>query len=251
MNDATRSLMLEIARCSNIGLCRADPSHPCNQIVGSQGLADLHLPEPWCGNLEHAPILFVSSNPGIAAEEQFPTAAWSDDEVVDYFANRFGGGRREWIREGNRRLNQDGNHSRARPYWSNIKRRAREILGRDPVPGADYAITEIVHCKSRRETGVRAALGECSGRYLQRVLRASGATAVVAIGDKVRHYLLDLLSIECSGGLSDPLLLEGRQRVVVFLGHPAGPKPKSIEKCLSAAERRVLRRLLTGHTSGT
>lgn len=246
MEPTVRTLLLNIARCTNLEACKTSPEHPCSRIVGAQqvGQAALHLPEPWSGDIEMAPILFVSSNPGGSADELFPTWGWPDDDLVDYFANRFGGGRKPWILDGNRRLNLDGKHSGARPYWSNIKKRAREILGREPVPGVDYAITEIVHCKSRQEIGVTEALAECSGRFLRRVLRASAAAVIVAVGGKVRRHLLEELDLRGAGALLGPQPLEGKERVVLCLGHPAGPKPKRLGNCLSAAEIQRLRQFV-------
>lgn len=250
LEPATRTLLLEIARCFNLVQGMKEAAHPCSQIVGMQKreMAGIHLPEPWCGDIEKAPVLFVSSNPGFTTEELFPSMSWQDDDIADFFAHRFGGGRRPWILDGNRRLNIDGTHSVARPYWSSIKRRAGEILGREPAPGVDYAMTEIVHCKSRKEMGVKAALAECSGRYLRRVLQASGAAVIVGIGGKVRQYLLNLLGLEGPGGLIGPMHLEGRDRVVMFLGHPAGAKAKKLANCLSAAEQQRLRAFLTIRT---
>ena len=43
------------------------------------------------------------------------------------------------------------------------------------VIGLDYALTEVVRCKSRQERGVPEALGTCSSRYLARTLELSAA----------------------------------------------------------------------------
>lgn len=247
MNQGVRDLLLEIARCENVARCRfSETAHPCSRIVATQSgdLATMHVPEPWCGRIESAPILFVSSNPGIADEEEFPTRTWADDDIVDYFAQRFGGGRQPWIVDGRRRLNRDGSHSKALPYWSNMRERAREILARDPVPGDDYAITEIVHCKSRQEAGVREALDECAGRYLHRVLEVSAARVLVAIGDKAWNLLTTLLSIRGQGPLIGPVVVGGTGRLLVALGHPAGSKPKKLSTCLSAEQQQQVREFL-------
>lgn len=242
MKQEVQALLLEIARCENVARSRSpDTAHPCSRIVATQPgeLATMHVPEPWCGRIESAPILFVSSNPGIADEEEFPTRAWADDDIVDYFAQRFSGGRKPWIVDGRRRLNRDGSYSKALPYWSNMRERAREILARDPVPGDDYAITEIVHCKSRREAGVSEALDECTRRYLRRVLHVSAARVLVAIGDKAWNHLTRLLRIPGDGPLIGPIEVEGINRVLVALGHPAGGKPKKLfhvlVRCAAAA----------------
>jgi hypothetical protein len=38
-----------------------------------------------------------------------------------------------------------------------VRQRAIELLQRDVRPGVDYALTEIVHCKSKSENGVAEA----------------------------------------------------------------------------------------------
>ena len=54
--------------------------------------SQLQVPEPWSGNLEHAPILFLSSNPSISTAELYPRWEWPDEEIADFFGRRFGGG---------------------------------------------------------------------------------------------------------------------------------------------------------------
>jgi hypothetical protein len=61
-----------VLRCQNVRECiEGDNSaHPCREIVqyqlsltGARSYDEFHLPEPWCGQIDRAPILFVSSNP--------------------------------------------------------------------------------------------------------------------------------------------------------------------------------------------
>jgi hypothetical protein len=244
VTEQERALLLEIARCPNVGLCKqGEATAVCQKIVGVQpgDVSGFQVPEPWSGRLGTARILFVSSNPGISSEGQYPTWSWTDDEIIDFFTNRFGGGRKPWIIDGKRRLNQDGRHSGVRPYWNAAWRRAQEILGRPPSPGIDYALTEIVHCKSKKEQGVTQALTECAGRYLRRILRLTEAAVIVSVGKRVREHLTLEFGIDATRGLAGPLTIEGRDRLVVVLGHPAGSDFKTIPTCLSMDEQRRLR----------
>jgi hypothetical protein len=98
-------LLLEIARCPNFRACLANPEaeHACGEIVRSQnvkGRKDFQVPEPWSGHLETAPILFLSSNPSISEDEQYPRLGWGDELIRDFFENRFGEGKQPWITEG-------------------------------------------------------------------------------------------------------------------------------------------------------
>lgn len=77
---------------------------------------------------------------------------------------------------GFRTLLKDGRYDpapRAGKYWAEIHRRATELLGPDPQPGIDYALTEVVHCKSSGNQGVTEARMECASRYLEPVLEAA------------------------------------------------------------------------------
>jgi hypothetical protein len=82
-------LLREITRCPNIEQCFINPqsSNPCSKIISTQkviALANLQVPEPWSGNLEHAPILFLSSNPSLDDEEVIPRWSWSDEWIKDF-----------------------------------------------------------------------------------------------------------------------------------------------------------------------
>lgn len=158
------SLLIKIARCPEMtrSLESPAPNHPCSTVVTAQGRsrADYHLPEPWSGQIETAPILFVGSNPSFNPAEHFPNAAWSNKEIERFFTTRF-------------------EHSdQSSHYWRTVRNIAMDILGRPAVPGTDYALTEIVRCKSVGEQGVDEAMGACSSRYLAPTLQRACAPLV-------------------------------------------------------------------------
>ncbi|MGJ0493228.1 hypothetical protein [Methylobacter sp.] len=76
MNPEVSKLLLEIARCPNVQKCYNESTkyHPCSSIVLTQNVAldAFHLPEPWNGEIDTAPILFISSNPSININEIYP-----------------------------------------------------------------------------------------------------------------------------------------------------------------------------------
>lgn len=246
--DSAQSLLLEIARCQNVHLCKTSSGpHPCRAIVDFQygSLDEFHLPEPWDGPLESAPILFISSNPSLGGSEEYPHWTWPDEHVVDFFENRFGGGRKAWV-VGGRSLQVDGSRPvRSTHYWSAIQRRAEELVGPACRPGIDYAVTEIVRCKSWNEKGVGSATDECVRRFLDPTIAASGADVLVLVGLRAnsafrRHFDLP----------ADSLLAEveigGKLRMVVSVGHPGSAKPQRIERCVGADGLEKLRRFLAG-----
>ncbi|MCF3607522.1 hypothetical protein L2E81_13290 [Planktothrix agardhii 1033] len=62
-------------------------------------------------------------------------------------------------------MQTDGTYSRVTQFWAAVRKRAIELLQRDVIPGFDYALTEIVHCKSHHEIGVEQAQEQCVQAY--------------------------------------------------------------------------------------
>lgn len=245
------TLLHEIARCPVVELCLQNPSekHPCHKIVLSQSSSSLgthQVPEPWSGHIEQAPILFLSSNPSISVAEEYPRWLWSDEAVEDYFANRFGGGSKTWISQGTRSLQRDGTYRQSVAFWAAVRQRAIELVERDVVPGIDYALTEIVHCKSQGERGVAEAQEHCVPRYLQRVLELAGAKVVVVLGARAKEAMQKIFSIPKDTNVCGPMKIGKYVRLITFLPHPSAYTKKSFVKCLSPDELQKLRSLLKG-----
>ena len=98
--------------------------------------------------------------------------------------------------------------------------------------GRDYALTEIVHCKSKNEIGVTAVMAQCPQRFLLPILGCSAAKLVVAVGKKALGHFngLDRTPGSPFGGIPaipvyegvGPLEICGKQRILVYLAAPAG-----------------------------
>jgi len=236
-------LLLEIARCPVVSQCLANPglAHGCSAIVRSQrseSLAEHRVPEPWSGHLATAPILFIGSNPSISANESpnAPDPRWrdSDEYITDYFENRF------------------DRHITAREYasvkfWQAVQDLATELLENPAIPGRDFALTEVVHCKSTAEGGVAQAMGECARRYLGRVIEASGAHIVVVLGAKAREATQATFDLHQMTGTLHLVDVGTRPRLVIFLPHPSAYIPaleKTFRHQLSAADLETARALL-------
>jgi hypothetical protein len=108
-----------------------------------------------------------------------------------------------------------------------------------------------VHCKSKAERGVAEALPVCAGLYLRRVLAVSVASVLVVFGEKTREHLALVQGIRSEGGLFGPSTIEGRDRLVVFLPHPASWQSKTIATCFSEMERERLRAFVTVNCPAT
>jgi hypothetical protein len=216
-------LLLEIAHCKTMHDLLADrrAEHSYARIVHDQRPREngrTQLPEPWNGNLGAAPLLFVSSNPSISRQERCPETSWPLQDVSEFFYHRFGDSPAAPIQGGCMVLNKDGSRSKAVPFLSWARGRAAELgVTR---PGIDYALTEVVHCKSKKQVGVAAALSHCASTYTRSVLKASGAKVVVFVGAHAANAASELFELERTPAVQGPLPLCGKSRMVAFLPHP-------------------------------
>ena len=244
------SLVLEISHCpiakSIIKFSSSDS--PCREIVESQdveAIDDFQLPEPWSGKLSLAPVLFLSSNPSISSTEQYPTWTWSNEMVADYFENRFCGGIKQWIRDGKYGLRKDNTYSKAVAFWSSVRKRAEELYTREVLPGLDYALSEVVHCKSRQEIGVRKAANYCSERYLDKIFEVSNAVIIVALGDIAKVAIKAMYNVtDDASTMVESVMMGGQERTIVFLPHPNARKKRTLRRVLTEAELTRLRYIL-------
>jgi hypothetical protein len=256
----------QIAHCPVMVKCLSsrDSSSPCASVVHSQWqhLANLdpddrvrhwrvwhQLPEPWVGHLDQARILFVSSNPSIGGEvpPDFKTAAppagrvtaqWQNDKIIRRFERAFD----DYMDDGVRHRGAKG----VVRYWASIKRRAMELLTTgDLEPGVDYALTEVVRCKSRSEKGVSRAVEECVPNYLKTTLDLSPAVVIVALGAHARRELAAMFNVDAAKDLA-PINIAGTERLLTFLPHPnARGVPKSFAKNLRPQQLRRLQSRLS------
>ncbi len=262
-SQTASALLQEIAHCPVVADWYARPDrrqdNPCAAIIAYQARefgaverSAYQLPEPWRGDLERVPLLFVSSNPSIGptGPDEYPRWDWAAEGIEAHFVNSFVDG----IIDG-AYINAGG--GRRGPYvafWGGILERARELFGPDVSPGTDYALTEVVHCKSRQEIGVhgrRGALLPCTRRYLRRVVSLSGAKVIVVLGGAARSAVtqelteLGMLGMRPEwGSVLGPVPIGERERTVVFLPHPNAYRRRSFAACVSPENLEHLRFLL-------
>jgi hypothetical protein len=246
-----RDVFLSVARCVNVTRClESDAPHPCGAIVRSQvrsrgvvGYGDFQVPEPWVGEITVAPILFVSSNPSIG-EDSDALGSSSDDALWDSHHHAFGGGTRPYVLDGVYTTTTAGAKLDLVRYWVAVRARARELIA-DAVPGRDYALTEVVHCKSEGETGVAEAAAECAEMHLRRVLALSPAPVVIVVGRVAREAFLGARAPSPPGVVEREL--GGRGRLLVYIPHPAAwGGPRRLAARLSADDLRRLRAAVAG-----
>jgi len=240
---AVREVFDSIAYCKNVAQCQhGDASHPCATIVRSQHVFDddFQLPEPWRGQIDKARILFLGSNPSIG-DDRYALQTSTQAQVWESQQLAFGGGSRPYIIDGIRTTKPNGSPDRVVRYWSSIRARARELIP-CAVPGEDYAISEIVHCKSKGEEGVTEAARTCYAMHMSAVFSVTAAKVVIVLGKCAKELLLGAVA---APSVPSQLELGGKKRTVLFLPHP---NARGVKKALAAhyacAELEVVKQLI-------
>lgn len=207
MSDDSYFLAKKICACKEVEKSKSNTNHPCHEIVAVQNIMvrdneELRQrPEPWIGNLATAKVLFISSNPSISDDpdfstrEDFPTFAKSIEESADFFINRFSPevqpphatfntvSKVDFLyRCNDGAYRGQGGKSKPVVTWHSIHQRAKEILGENCHPDVDYALTEVVKCKSKAEVGVKKASLKCVDAWMAEVFMVSTASIVVVVG---------------------------------------------------------------------
>lgn len=224
------ALAIKICRCDDLPVARTTVGHPCHRIARFQRTPTRpdhwQVPEPWRGNLQDAPLLFVSSNPSVDTNDDSPWDFDTDGAISAYFNS--GSISKDFPMSTSRDAVRSPRHVQ---FWSSVHARAKELFDNTSVRhGIDYAITEVVHCKSTGETGVDEAREHCAYKYLQEVLSVSTSSVLVALG---RHAAkaLDALPTPPS-------------KLRIDLPHPNARAKRTASACLSAETLRNVRSAL-------
>ena len=266
-------LAQKICNCPEVSIALTDKKHPCHKVVNvqnemiSEAPDTRQRPEPWIGNLASAKVLFLSSNPSISdnpdisVREDFPTYAMSVDQSADYFVNRFNpdiqpphatfktDSKSDFLyrcNDGEYR-GKGGKKNVPIETWQEIHNRAMEILGTNCHPHLDYALTEVVKCKSKGEVGVKSASQKCVDTWMAKVFDSSTARIVVVVGRHSRdNFAHKIEGIPSDFGTSPSTYSElgpkkrcirdmkvsnfgGKPRIYLFNWHPTGMIPNKTE----------------------
>ena len=241
------NLILEICQCPNIALAKNDSSHPCHEIVNVQNhnSNEFQLPEPWNGNITQAKLLFISSNPSIDESEAYPTVDWPNHRILDFFQNRFHP-ERKWTEDARRVLTKDGMTyaKRTVPYWNETRSMASDAFDRIAIPGEDYSLTEVAHCKSRSRKGVKSCAKTCFDLWMSRIISASDARVLIVLGDEAKEMMSEFLDIDPEIQFNEGVFLGNASRIVLFLPAPGSNKIRKIRKVFSEKQRSILKSVL-------
>ncbi len=253
-------LAIEISHCDEIPLALKKFRHPCHLVASSQNPAEpggRQLADAWSGGLATGRVLFISPSAAINEDpskkrEDFPTQSWSLERAGEYFTHKFDQSRQPIIctfrhptkpdfltrsLDGRYRGGVGGSHRQQKSALG-IHERAVELLGDHADPQLDYAVTDIVHCKSTKGAGALQASTHCLNKWMDRTLELSPANLIVVLGAKSRSWfaLRWLMNAPKDFGYSvgyeelspiarakRDMFVEkcgDRNRVVLFNGHP-------------------------------
>ena len=250
MNSSERAVQLleRISHCPSVDDARGSTTHPCSRVVALQAVPpdEFQVPEPWAGRIDVARLLFVSSNPSISGAEPYPRWSAPAAERSTFFMDRFGPGPGQ-VRDGVymplRQPRDDGlTHSAKRgTFWNVCKLNAAWIYGRPVTAGIDYALTEVVHCKSHKEAGVTRARNHCADMWLNQVLEASPATVVVVLGDQAHRAFTHIGVDPLEFWWPRETYIAGRSRLLLRAPHPTGRGLRRWRDHIGDTERLWLR----------
>lgn len=172
---STLSIAANIFRCNELETARLIAGHPCHRFSATQ--AEEPVPEPWRGDIERAPLLFILPNAVFDGKGREPCAQETHAQIASHFCSTA--------------------HTLKfppTPLWRSIARRARELYGRSDIsPEYDFAVTAVVHCRTNRQIGV-ATLAHCAKRHLANVLSISHAGVIACFGESVHAAVEDCLA---------------------------------------------------------
>lgn len=183
----------------------------CNPIYLSQNpknISDYHIPEPWNGDIENAPILFVSHNPGYTQGEEYPcynnpnfssTAGLNIPATETFYDQRFEG---KYVKHDNGKkfkvFMANGQYKSVHGFWNYAYNISVKLLGKSNViPGKDFAISDIVHCKSSSVDVIpNVCFDECMKRHFKSVLMAaSNIRYMVVVGRQTRERIASFFKL--------------------------------------------------------
>jgi len=246
-------LIRSVIDCPNIRKCLNNNealNHPCSKIVNSQqakSFDEYQLPEPFNGNIEEAPILFISSNPSIDRFEEYPMIKWSIEEINDFFINRF---KNKWVKNQLYTLNITGEYNKKWVrFWAGIRKRTSELLDKKDIQlGRDCAFLEVVRCKSIGESGVIEAMDECVKLHFQNAIGHSNAKVIIGMGKCAEQILCKLYNITFDTeniGKIHKININDIERYLVFMPHTNSRRERTFESILTQIDLITLRKFLS------
>ena len=236
MTSNAKNIAWEIINC---GLQNApDPNSVCNALYNSQqctSIEDFQIPEPWNGDIENAPILFVGLNPGFLDVELYPklgnqywtqaNGVFDQAKVEDFFEHRFNSSHK-YVQYPNKTKIALGGYKglKGRTFWAYVKSIADKIMNGQSTPGVDFAITEIVHCKSKDISCIHSKCYDiCFNKHFDNILSiAQNLQYIVVLGRPTRYRISKYFGISsASKNQWYNATLNNKTIKIIFVDHNA------------------------------
>lgn len=251
MNKNQKKIVNDVLSCaysklySGGGKCAGILSCQCPSSISSGHpdmleISEFHVPEPWNGKIDKAQAVFVGLNPGLDHDELFPrfgNRSWGIDltangtlqydvpNVYDFFENRFSKYADRSLSDPNHfyiKLENGDYKKKVHGYWPRIHRIATALLSRPVVPGEDYALTEMILCKSVNTKGGvlnKYTRCDCSKHFNRIMAEAKSCKYIVTLGVDSAEAILDFFSVKIDPLLNQvvPVSLNGRKVTLVLL----------------------------------
>ena len=174
-----KTLLINISRCNEVKNAMENSNHPCHKIVNYQEkIKPFQNPEPWNGDINKADILFLSSNPSYDPNENYPTDSWNDEKIYNYHKDRFFD---KYYQKNKNKVQ----------FWQKTRKSASWLLNislDDTTLEEHICMTEIVHCKSKKENGVCEASNMCAEKWLGKILNEFKGQYIVVFGKNAKDY---------------------------------------------------------------
>lgn len=199
MNLHSYTLFDRIINCPHIN------SNVCSSVCSCQNhLPIRQVPEPWNGDIDNSSFLIIGSNPALVDNEMYPSkdinwinwvnlgaGLWDDKSAASFFEGRFGKSvctlnGQPYVDVVNstvlKQINSNITACRFQNgYWNTYNELCKAISTR--FTPWEFVVTDIVHCKSSQQLGVRSAKKQCSN-YLKEII------SVFANNGADEHHIL-------------------------------------------------------------
>lgn len=215
-------------------------------------------PEPWVGHLEDARLLFIGPNPGSNKVPETPPPGFAHfganyATIQRVTADAFDPGPPPRFLDASRWEEATGRVRKLRHYQF-VYSWARELIDQ-PVPGQDYALTELARCGSASTADLtQSAVNKCSDLYLDKVLRLSPAVVLVMLGQLVQQTMRQRYGLS-SALVEGPKQIERRARYLVSMPHPTyfrwHPGQNRLQDRLTEDEFATLQVALSADATGS
>ena len=175
MTKEIKELLLEIANCpirNSFVECETIKRVQLNNLT-------FQCAEAWNGDIASAEVLFISSNPSFDKDETeklnnpYPNIQKAkEEEFIDFFKNRFSNTEWKDYPKFWKRI------AKFTTFITEYKNKDKKVFFKESV-----ATTEIVHCKSTNEIGVKESCDICFDLWLKKILVKFTGKYIILVGN--------------------------------------------------------------------